>query len=151
MLQTSTKAASWFDQSKEWIVKLLQKPKAGAEKAITIRSDFLVMVSGIFTSARMPNALGMNKFEGHQFHTSRWDYAYTNGSSANPELTGLQGKRVGIVGTGATAVQVILQEAKWVKELHVFQRTPPAVDNRDQKVTDLQTWKSEIANKAGWQ
>lgn len=151
MLQTSTKAALWDGDAKEWVVDLLQKPKGGVEQSIKIRSDFLVVVSGIFTAARVPSVPNMEDFQGHCFHTSRWDYECTGGSSAEPKLTRLHDKRVGVVGTGATAVQAIPHLAKWAKELHVFQRTPSAVDHRGQKATDIRTWKSEIANKKGWQ
>lgn len=151
MLQTSAKAARWNEQTKTWAVELLQKPKGGVQKTVTISSDFVVLVSGIFTSARLPDVPGVKDFEGRSFHTSLWDYPFTHGSSAEPNLTGLQDKRVGIVGTGATAIQAVPQLAKWAKELYVFQRTPSAVDRRDQKTTDAKTWKSEVANKTGWQ
>ena len=66
----------------------------------------------------------METFQGDSFHTSRWDY--------NVEL---DGKRVGIIGTGATAVQAIPELAKIVGDLYVFQRTPSTIDVRDQRAT----------------
>ena len=54
------------------------------------------------------------------FHTSRWDYEYTGGDSSGG-LEGLRGKRVGIIGTGATAVQVVPAVAEYAGELTVFQ------------------------------
>ena len=80
----------------------------------------------------------METFKGDSFHTSRWNY--------NVDLTG---KRVGIIGTGATAVQVIPELAKIVKELYVFQRTPSSIDVRDQRATteeEIETW----AREPGW-
>jgi cyclohexanone monooxygenase len=80
----------------------------------------------------------MESFKGESFHTSRWNYHVD-----------LSGKRVGILGTGATAVQVIPEIAKVVRELFVFQRTPSSVDIRDQRETtdaERETW----ANEPGW-
>jgi len=80
----------------------------------------------------------METFAGQSFHTSRWDY--------NVEL---DGKRVGIIGTGATAVQVIPEIAKVVGQLVVFQRTPSTIDVRDQRATtreEIETWSKE----PGW-
>jgi cyclohexanone monooxygenase len=77
----------------------------------------------------------METFKGETFHTSRWNYHVD-----------LKDKRVGIIGTGATAVQVIPEIAKVVKELYVFQRTPSSIDVRDQRATtpeEYATWPSE--------
>jgi cation diffusion facilitator CzcD-associated flavoprotein CzcO len=85
------------------------------------------------------------------FHTARWDYSVTGGSPNQPKLTGLQGKRVGIVGTGATAVQVVPHLARWASELYVFQRTPSAIHVLGQKETDPDEWSHKIAKGVGWQ
>ena len=80
----------------------------------------------------------METFQGESFHTSRWDYDVD-----------LEGKRVGIIGTGATAVQAIPELAKVAGELYVFQRTPSTIDVRDQRATteeEIETW----ANEPGW-
>ena len=66
----------------------------------------------------------MDTFQGESFHTSRWNYDVD-----------LAGKRVGIIGTGATAVQAIPELAKVVGELYVFQRTPSTIDVRAQRET----------------
>ena len=58
------------------------------------------------------------------FHTARWDYDYTGGSCKHPVLDKLAGKRVAIVGTGATALQAIPYLGQYAKELYVLQRTP---------------------------
>ena len=70
-----------------------------------------------------------------QFHTSRWDYSYTGGSSLG-DLNKLGDKRVAIIGTGATAVQVTPHLGLAAKELLVFQRTPSSIDIRNQRPTD---------------
>ncbi len=66
----------------------------------------------------------MELFQGDAFHTSRWNYNID-----------LDGKRVGIIGTGATAVQVIPARPGSAEELYVFQRTPSTIDVRDQRET----------------
>ena len=80
----------------------------------------------------------METFQGESFHTSRWDYDVD-----------LEGKRIGIIGTGATAVQAIPELAKVAGELYVFQRTPSTIDVRDQRATteeEIEAW----ANEPGW-
>jgi cation diffusion facilitator CzcD-associated flavoprotein CzcO len=72
--------------------------------------------------------------QGEVFHTSRWDYGITGGD-ATGGLANLAGKRVAVVGTGATAVQVVPHLAAAAKELTVFQRTPSTVDVRNNFVT----------------
>ena len=75
----------------------------------------------------------METFKGESFHTSRFDYGID-----------LKGKRVGIIGTGATSVQAVPELAKQVGELYVFQRTPSSIDIRNQRKTDpelVKEWK----------
>jgi len=61
----------------------------------------------------------------------------------------LRGLRVGIIGTGATAVQVVPQLAQYAKEVYVFQRTPSQVHTRGQRDTDSTDWREGIATKPG--
>lgn len=70
------------------------------------------------------------------FRSARWAYDVTGGSPKDPSLTKLKDKHVVIVGTGATAVQILPQLAKWCRHLYVVQRTPASVDVRDQRETD---------------
>ena len=72
-------------------------------------------------------------------------------SEENPSLVNLRDKEVAIIGTDATAIQVVPELAKWVKKLYVFQRTPSAVDIRGQHETDPVRWEKEIAARKGWQ
>ena len=82
-------------------------------------------------------------FGGHAFHTSRWDYDYTG-----TDLSKLSDKRVGIIGTGATAIQCVPRLAKSVKHLLVFQRTPSTVDVRGNRPTEPD-WSAGLND--GWQ
>ena len=88
-------------------------------------------------------------FRGHSFHTSRWDSATPARSSAGALMTGLADKRVGLIGTGATAVQVVPHLARDAGELYVFQRTPSSVDVRDDHPIDP-GWFAGVATP-GWQ
>ena len=94
------------------------------DRGDTMRARFVVLANGILTTPKLAKIDGMETFQGEAFHTSRWNYHVD-----------LKGKRVGIIGTGATAVQAVPELAKVAKELHVFQRTPSSIDVRDQRET----------------
>lgn len=79
----------------------------------TIRARFVVSAAGVLTQPKDPDIPGLERFTGRRMHTARWDHAYP-----------LAGKRVGIIGTGASALQVIPVIAEEVAHLTVFQRTP---------------------------
>jgi cyclohexanone monooxygenase len=95
----------------------------------------------------LPGLAGIESFGGHTFHTSRWDYSYTGGDS-NGGLDGLRDKRVAIIGTGATAVQVVPHVARAAAQLYVFQRTPSSIDVRANRPTDP-SWAASLT--PGWQ
>jgi cation diffusion facilitator CzcD-associated flavoprotein CzcO len=78
------------------------------------RARFLVMAVGVLSAHYVPRFPGLDSFEGDSYHTSRWPYE-------NPDFSA---KRVGVIGTGATGVQLITEIAKDVGHLTVFQRTP---------------------------
>ena len=106
---------------------------------------------GVLNNAKLPDLDGIGEYRGHMFHTARWDYTYTSGAPDSPALTGLQGKKVGLIGTGATAVQAVPEIARYADKLYVFQRTPSSVDVRDNFDTDPDWWKSNVATKKDWQ
>ncbi|KAH7320653.1 monooxygenase [Stachybotrys elegans] len=118
---------------------------------LSLNVEYVLLAGGQLTQPKIPAVKGLETFKGHMFHTSRWDYGYTGGSmdSAKPELTNLASKRVGILGTGATAVQSIPELAKYAKHLTVFQRTPSSIDVRNQRETDPEEWK-KITSQKGW-
>ena len=97
-LSTEVTAIEWDDARLRWTITTNRGDRLSAQ--------FLVMGNGPLHRPKLPGIPGIETFEGHSFHTSRWDYAYTGGDS-NGGLDGLADKRVGIIGTGATAVQVI--------------------------------------------
>lgn len=128
--------------------------EGGKEKStLSVNADICVLAGGIFPHPQVPKISGLKDFEGDMFHTARWDYAVTGGSSedAFSELYGFRGKHVGYIGTGATAIQAVPEVAKYAKELFVFQRTPSQVNARNQSCTDPKQWTERIATGPGWQ
>jgi cyclohexanone monooxygenase len=112
-----------------------------------IRARFLVMAQGSFNRPKLPGIRGLKDFNGHMFHSARWDYDYTGGDS-NGGLHKLRDKRVALVGTGATGVQLVPHLGRDAKHLYVFQRTPSSVDVRGNEPTDPQ-WAASL--QPGWQ
>lgn len=149
MFQTSGKELKW--ENNQWKCNLVQKVKGQSPKNVTINADFVILASGTFTYPKLPNLPGLGSFKGKMIHTARWDYGTTGGSQEDPTLDKLKGKKVALVGTGATAVQAVPNVAKYAGELFVFQRTPSSVDFRGNRDTNPEEWKTKIANKKGWQ
>ena len=112
-------------------------------------AQFLGLGTGPLHIAKLPGIPGLESFKGHTFHTSRWDYAYTGGNPTGAPLDKLADKRVAIIGTGATSVQVVPHLAGACKQLYVVQRTPSSVDVRANKPIDPD-WFAGIATP-GWQ
>lgn len=138
-LQTEVNKLEWDELSKRWIVRTNQGD--------AMRARFVVMSNGPMNRPKLPGIRGIGDYQGHTFHTSRWDYNYTGGSSEG-ELSNLKGKRVAVIGTGATAVQCVPHVGASAKNLYVFQRTPSSVDVRANRPTDL-AWAASL--KQGWQ
>jgi cyclohexanone monooxygenase len=136
--QTAIVDMAWDEASSRWIVK--------TNHGDAMRARFVVMANGPLNRPKLPGIPGMDQFKGHAFHASRWDYAYTGGDG-DGGLTGLKDKRVGLIGTGATAVQVVPHLGQWAKELYVFQRTPSSIDVRDDRPTDM-AWAKTL--EPGW-
>ncbi|KAF9891541.1 hypothetical protein FE257_004008 [Aspergillus nanangensis] len=148
--QNRVTSLAWDDGSQEWATTLVPQLKQGEGAPITVRSRFAVLATGLLFIPHIPQIPGIEKFKGACFHPARWDYQTTGGSAENPEMVNLKDKRVGIIGTGATAVQVVPNLAAWSKHLHVFQRTPSAVDRRDNESTDVK-WARTAFSTPGWQ
>ncbi|MEV4167890.1 NAD(P)/FAD-dependent oxidoreductase [Nonomuraea sp. NPDC049709] len=112
-------------------------------------AQFVAMGIGPLHVPKLPGIPGIEDFRGHSFHTSRWDYAYTGGDPSGAPMDRLAGKRVAVIGTGATSVQCVPHLARACEELYVFQRTPSSVDVRDNRPIDP-GWFATIATP-GWQ
>ncbi len=116
------------------------------DRGDAMKARYIAMANGLLTRPKLPGIPGIEKFKGHTFHTSRWDYGYTGGR-CDGNLNELNDKRVDIIGTGATAVQCIPHLGEAAKRLYVFQRTPSSVDARNNSPTK-QEWKAKL--KPGW-
>ena len=130
LFHTTVEKTEWDEASTRWTVH--------TDRGDAMRAKFVVLANGILTTPKLARIDGMQLFAGDSFHTSRWDYNID-----------LKGKRVGIIGTGATAVQAVPELAKIVEELYVFQRTPSSIDVRDQRETSVEEFR-EWAKEPGW-
>jgi cation diffusion facilitator CzcD-associated flavoprotein CzcO len=139
LLQTAVTGLTWDEAAGAWVITTSRGDRFTAQ--------FVAMANGPLSRPKLPGIPGINDFAGHTFHTSRWDYRYTGGSSEGG-LTGLSDKRVGIIGTGATAIQCVPHLGEWAKALYVFQRTPSSVDVRNNAETDP-AWVATLT--PGWQ
>ncbi|MFM8562875.1 MAG: flavin-containing monooxygenase [Acidimicrobiia bacterium] len=129
----------WEESSRRWIIS--------TNRGDRMRARWVVMANGPLHRPKLPGIRGIESFRGHTFHTSRWDYDYTGGDSTGG-LSKLADKRVGIIGTGATAVQCVPHLGAAAKELFVFQRTPSSIDVRNNRATDAE-WAATL--RPGWQ
>jgi cyclohexanone monooxygenase len=136
--QTRVEELRWDEEESRWIVS--------TNRGDRMKAHYLCMATGPLNRPKLPGIPGVEEYEGHSFHASRWDYEYTGGDS-DGNLTGLEGKRVGIIGTGATAVQCVPHVGASAEHLYVFQRTPSSIDVKNSPPTDPE-WAKSL--KPGW-
>ena len=141
IFQTCIESAVWDEELQKWILE--------TDRGDRIECRFFVICGGVLHKAKLPNIPGIESFDGDAFHTSRWDYTVTGGAPEEP-MDKLSDKVVGIIGTGATAIQAVPKLAAASKHLYVFQRTPSTVSPRNQKETDPE-WFAEMSSEPGWQ
>ena len=96
--------ANWDDATSTWTVTLADGSK--------LESDVLVSAIGMFNSIVTPDIPGLDEFEGTMFHSSRWDWEHS-----------LEGETVGVIGSAASAVQLVPEIVKEAGQVHMFQRT----------------------------
>jgi cyclohexanone monooxygenase len=139
LLRTAITGMRWDEGDQRWIIE--------TNRGDRFKTRYVAMANGPLSRPKLPGIPGINDFKGHTFHTSRWDYAYTGGDNTGG-LTGLKDKRVGIIGTGATAIQCVPHLGASAERLFVFQRTPSSVDVRGNRETDMD-WAASL--EPGWQ
>jgi cyclohexanone monooxygenase len=139
LFHTIVKSATWNAGASRWMVT--------TNRGDLLRARFLVVSVGFLSAPKIPAIPGFESYRGHSFHTSRWDYEYTGGDCES-DLIKLRDKVVGIIGTGATAVQCIPRLGRSAKRLYVFQRTPSTVAARGNRPTDPR-WAAGL--EPGWQ
>ncbi len=108
--RTEVTSATWSDTDRQWTV-CVRTPDGRDE---TLTADAVISAVGQLNRPLYPDIPGRDAFEGIAFHSARWNHDVD-----------LAGKRVAVIGTGASAVQFVPEIAKEVGELLVFQRTPP--------------------------
>lgn len=112
-------SAAWDDDAKLWRCESQQGP---------FTADFLIGAMGPLSEPQIPELPGIENFKGRKFHSQQWDHDYD-----------LTGKRVAVVGTGASAIQFVPQIQPEVAELHLYQRTAPWILPRsERKLTDFE-------------
>jgi cyclohexanone monooxygenase len=140
--QTDVVELAWNETDGRWTVL--------TDHGDAMRAQFVVVAGGFLQRPKLPGIPGLNDFRGKLFHSSRWDYSYTGGEPG-PDgggLPNLRDKRVGLVGTGASGLQIVTPVAKAAKHLYVFQRTPVVVLPRNNRPTDPD-WARSL--QPGWQ
>lgn len=140
VFSTEVTELRWEADSSRWIIS--------TDRGDRIRARFVAMGTGPLNRPKLPGIPGIETFRGHSFHTSRWDWGYTGGDPAGAPMEDLAERRVGIIGTGATGVQVIPHLARDARELLVFQRTPSSIDVRNNHPIDPDDF---AALEPGWQ
>ncbi|KAJ6006660.1 hypothetical protein N7451_004604 [Penicillium sp. IBT 35674x] len=103
---TEIKSATFQEETRSWLLRDMN--------GLSYTSRFLINALGPLTTPQLPNIPGVHEFQGTAYHTSRWPH----------EPVKFEGKRVGVIGTGATGIQTIQEVAKTAEQLYVFQRTP---------------------------
>ena len=141
LFHTVVEDLTWDDGHAHWIVR--------TNRGDRFTATFIGLGTGPLHVPKLPGIPGIESFEGHSFHTSRWDYDYTGGDPNGAVMEKLADKRVAIIGTGATSVQAVPHLARACKTLFVVQRTPSSVDVRDNRPIDPD-WFGSIATP-GWQ
>lgn len=131
---TCVDSARWDDDTNKWntTVSVLGGKDTGfGGGTYTMASDFVVSGVGQLNLPKFPDIAGLSEFEGRLMHSARWDWSYN-----------LQGKKVAIIGNGATAVQIVPEIAGKVDHLTVYQRTPNWVLPRGD--SSIPPWKRQI-------
>ena len=139
LFQTKVGGIEWDDSLERWRVT--------TDRGDELLARFVTVSQGPLAKVKLPNIPGLLDFKGKVFHSARWDYDYTGGSSKG-ELKGLENKRVAVIGTGATGIQILPKLAEHAERVYLFQRTPSAVLPRNNRRTDID-WYRKLPD--GWQ
>ncbi len=127
LFHTGVTDATWLEDAGRWEVT--------TDRGDRFRSRYYVLAVGFLNLLKLPDIPGIDEFRGAAFHTARWDYDYTGGAPGEP-LTKLDGKRVALIGTGATGIQCVKPLAEAAEQVYVVQRTPSAIGVRGNRPTD---------------
>ena len=126
--ETEVETATWDDDRARWILEL----RGGDGRADRLEADVVISAVGMLNRPFVPDIPGLETFEGARFHSSHWDHDLD-----------LSGKRVAVIGTGASAVQIVPGIVDEVERLLVFQRSRHWAlpnENYDREVSDGKKW-----------
>ncbi|KAL4973719.1 hypothetical protein BDW66DRAFT_168397 [Aspergillus desertorum] len=152
LFPTDVERSEWNASAQVWTITATEHRGPGEEPVkLPFRAEYVYLAARALTRPQIPRIPGLLSFKGEIFHTARWNYTVSGGSQADQRLTGLEGKRVAVVGTAATAIAVVPEVAKYAGELYVIQRTPATVRPRGQRVADVKEFQTRIASGKGWQ
>ncbi|WP_241992264.1 SidA/IucD/PvdA family monooxygenase [Cryobacterium lyxosi] len=82
------------------------------------RCEIVVTAAGHLSDPKLPNITGLEKFERPMFHSARWDHSFKR-----------EGKSIGVIGSGASGIQIVPELAKTAGQLTVFQRSAPYISD----------------------
>jgi cation diffusion facilitator CzcD-associated flavoprotein CzcO len=121
-------AARWDEEARLWRLQIDAGAGNGAPPGAPSReltAELLIAGPGPLNEPKLPEIEGIDSFRGRIFHSARWDHEHS-----------LRGERVAVIGTGASAIQLVPHIQPQVSKLHVFQRTPPwVVPHRDRRTS----------------
>jgi len=139
LLQTTVSKIVWSEAEARWVIE--------TDRGDRIRARHVAVSQGPLAKVKLPGVPGIKSFKGKVFHSSRWDYDYTGGGASGGQQK-LADKRVAVIGTGATAVQITPSIAPFAQHVYVVQRTPSVVGPRNNTRTDSDWFQQQ---GAGWQ
>ncbi|MFG1605264.1 flavin-containing monooxygenase [Actinoplanes sp. NPDC049265] len=139
LLGTTVTAVTWNEELSRWVVT--------TDRGDVLHARFVMVGTGPLNRPKLPGIKGIETFRGPAFHSSRWDYRVTGGDW-NGDLDKLADKRVALIGTGASSIQILPRLAGSARQVYVFQRTPPVVNARNNRPTDPEWYRGL---EPGWQ
>jgi cation diffusion facilitator CzcD-associated flavoprotein CzcO len=132
--------ARFDDSTGCWHVTAVHAKGTSVERREQLTARALLLGNGALHIPSLPDIAGLATFEGEMFHSARWNHGYD-----------LRGKRVAVIGTGASAIQFVPQIATQVGRLDLYQRTPPwIVPKRDRETSELEKWAYAHVPGAHW-
>lgn len=140
VFQARVMGVAWDDTALRWAVHTDRGDEVFARHVV-------LATGGILHRPKLPGIPGLEKFKGHSFHSSRWNFDVTGGDSRG-NLDKLKDKRVAIIGTGPTALQALPHVANSAQQTYLVQRTPTIVLPRDNGPTDEEWF---VGQEQGWQ
>lgn len=137
--ETEVRSATWSEETHRWTLAV--RGPDGREE--TIEADAVISAVGQLNRPKLPEIEGRDDFAGPAFHSAQWDAGVD-----------LRGRRVAVIGTGASAMQIIPEIAPLVSELHVYQRTPawigPTPDYHDEVPAGLRWLYANVPFYSEW-